>query len=386
REITQLQPMFGQSLSREQALQLGLGDRAVRALMTQALLSEEAARLGLGVSDDLVRQEIVKQTAFRNNLGQFDRRQFEVTLQMNNTTEDQYVAGIRRDLLQRQLINALTDGLTASDTLVNSLLAYRNEHRVASIAFISEDSLPAPASPTDAEIEAYYKENAKRFEIPEYRALTYVWIQPKDVSGSIQVSDDELKSLFDQQKAELDQPEKRTLAQARFADRAQAERAAELIKSKNTKLEDAAQEITGDKNSFLVLENTAAKDIPLETVRKVGFELPPNKVSDPIETPLGWYLIEVRSIVPAKTASFDDMKQRLRDEIVQERAYDVLIDLTDKLEETTMRGTKLADGAASLNIAVHKIAAIDRFGATPTGTPGASDLPHRRSFCRRPSA
>jgi len=375
REVNQLRPMFGGNLTREQALQFGLGDRALRSLVTQSLLKEEAKRLHLGTSDDLVRQEIVKQPAFKNPLGQFDRRLFEAALAANDMTEAQYVEGVRRDLLQRQLIGALTVGLTAPAALTDTLSTYRNEQRVASVALISRDTVPAPAQPTDAEIEAYYKENSKQFEVPEYRALTYIWIQPKDLSSEVHVSDDELKALFEQRKAEFEKVEVRTLAQARFADRGQAERALDLIKTKSLKLEEAAKEITSDKDPLIVLENVAAKDVPIEALGKAGFALAQNKVSDPIETPLGWYLVEVRSITPAIKANFDDAKQLLRDEIVQERSYDALIELSNKLEDATLGGRKISEAAPGLNIQVRKIEAIDRYGATPSGAPSPGSLP-----------
>lgn len=380
REVNQLRPMFGGTLTREQALQFGLGDRALRSLVTQSLLKEEADRLHLGTSDDLVRQEIIKQQAFRNPLGQFDRRLFEAALAANDMTEAQYVAGMRRDLLQRQLIGALTVGLTAPASLTDTLSTYRNEQRVATVALISRDTVAAPAAPTDAEIEAYYKENTKQFEVSEYRAVTYVWIQPKDLSNEVHVSDDELKAIFEQRKAEFEKTEVRTLAQARFADRTQAERTRDLMKTKNLKLEEAAKEITSDKNPLIVLENVAAKDVPIEALGKVGFALEQNKISDPIETPLGWYLVEVRSITPAIKANFDDAKQVLHDEVVQERSYDAVIELTNKLEDATLGGRKISEAAAELNIPVHKIEAVDRYGSTPSGAAAAGSLPPPTRF------
>src|SRR4051794_26765665 len=86
-ELQRLGRQFRTVSSPDQARLFGIDQRVVSSLITQAVMSEETAKLGLSVSDQLVVRSIMDEPGFRGGDGQFNRIQFEQVLRENGLTE-----------------------------------------------------------------------------------------------------------------------------------------------------------------------------------------------------------------------------------------------------------------------------------------------------------
>jgi peptidyl-prolyl cis-trans isomerase D len=80
RRVAQLRAQFGGRLTTEQAIQFGILDQTVQQLVGQRLFDLEAQRVGLAVGNDLVRQRIRDEPAFKDVTGRFSPVQFESAL------------------------------------------------------------------------------------------------------------------------------------------------------------------------------------------------------------------------------------------------------------------------------------------------------------------
>ncbi|HEX2113892.1 MAG TPA: SurA N-terminal domain-containing protein, partial [Alphaproteobacteria bacterium] len=97
REVDRLRRAFGQ-FDVELARQIGLMDQVVDRLVRDTLFEQEAARLGIVVSDDIVRDRIAANPAFHGLTGSFDRNVFQRVLSENGYSEAQYVQLLRQEL------------------------------------------------------------------------------------------------------------------------------------------------------------------------------------------------------------------------------------------------------------------------------------------------
>ena len=88
--------------------------RCSNQLIDRSLLDQEAQRLGLEVSDDVIRNAIYENPAFRGPDGKFDRQLFAQVLMMNRLSEDQLVARLRHDIPRADLLQAVTAGVAAT--------------------------------------------------------------------------------------------------------------------------------------------------------------------------------------------------------------------------------------------------------------------------------
>src|SRR5947209_12710408 len=90
--LQRLRQQFGTSIDMQQVKQLGIVDSLLGQLIDRSLLDQEAARLGLEASDDIVRSAIYDNPAFRTPDGQFDRQRYAQALTLLRMSEDQLVA------------------------------------------------------------------------------------------------------------------------------------------------------------------------------------------------------------------------------------------------------------------------------------------------------
>ncbi len=106
--LERLRAQFGGTIDTQQIKQLGIVDSLLGQLIDRRLLDQEGARLGLEVSDEVVRSTIYDNPAFRGPDGKFDRQMFSQILMMNHLTEEQLVARLRNDIPRADLLQSIT--------------------------------------------------------------------------------------------------------------------------------------------------------------------------------------------------------------------------------------------------------------------------------------
>jgi len=92
-----------------------------------------------------------------------------------------------------------------------------------------------------------------------------------------------------------------------------------------------------------------------------------NDISQPVETPLGWHLLQIKSIAPESTKPFDAVKEEIRVAIAVDKGADAVYDASVQIEDGLAAGTPLADIAKSVGGQITTIAAVDQSGKAPNG-------------------
>jgi peptidyl-prolyl cis-trans isomerase D len=102
-----------------------LRTQALRELVQDRLLVQEADRVGLRVTDEELQSSIMQIPAFLGR-GGFDKRAYEDTLRLNNITPAQFEASQRNLLLRQKLERLVEDGVAVSDAELPAAYASRN--------------------------------------------------------------------------------------------------------------------------------------------------------------------------------------------------------------------------------------------------------------------
>src|SRR5262245_28736238 len=317
-EVKRLQPLFNNRLDRDQARQMGLVDRALDQLVGAALLDQEADHLGVVATDSAVRHETYAQPAFQNQQGQFDRGQFMRVLATNGMSEQGYVALLREDLIERQVVEAVTAGVAAPDVLAESLYRFRNERRSMEAAILPIDASAAVPSPEGDTLMAWYEKHKDRFQAPEYRALTYVVLSADILAATIAVSDADIAAEYEQRKASLGRPETREAKQVVAADEAIARKVAKLAESGK----DLAAAATEAGAPAPVSLGTVRKDPLPPTVADTVLTTAAGQVSQPVKSPLGWHVIQVTKVEPGSTPTLAEARDKIKHDLALGRATD----------------------------------------------------------------
>jgi len=180
---------MGGQFSPELAKQLGLPQQVLDQMVSQALYSDLANRMGLRAPDDVLTGILVTVPMFKNDQGQFDRNRFLAYVQQSGMTEEGYIETLRHNLVINQIYGAVAAGANPPKVLVDAIYGYRNEKRTADTVLVSDASIPAPPAPDDATLEKYLKDHADRYQAPEYRKLAILRLRPEILAAGIKISD-----------------------------------------------------------------------------------------------------------------------------------------------------------------------------------------------------
>ena len=357
RRLQQFQQQ-GLSINAQQFASLGGVDQILSQQTSQMLLRQYADNLNLTIPQAVAIADIQNNRAFHNAAGQFDRDQFLSLLSQNGLSESGYVQ-IRRDEMRMQQLTGPTFGAVAvPPALADGIYAYLNETRTAEFLVIPDASMSDVKDPDQAALEKYYKDNVARYQRPEYRAFVALHLTPQEFTKDVTIPDDQLKSEFESRKAEFSTPESRAVEQVVVQDQAKADAIVAAVKGGKS-FADAVKDGTG--GAPVDLGDVAKDKLPADIAEQT-FALPADGVSAPLKSAFGLHVVHVKSITPAVTKAFDDVKEQLRQELALAQAGDAMVSVVNQLDDTLAGGATLEDAAKQLHLNAQKYDAVDSQG------------------------
>ena len=368
REMSRVQQR-SPTLTREQAISMGLADQVLQSLIGEALIEEEANSLQVNVADTMVRDEILEQGVFSSENGDFDRTRYEQILRQNGLTPEIYEERIRAGIRSDQLIDSVTGDRPAPRTLSDVLYKFRNEARSARIAIVPKNTSYNIGTPSSADIQTYYEAHPDRFTAPEYRAITYLLLTPESLIDEIELSEDDLRAEYNGRAAAYDVPERRDIRQVLSPDE-------ELIREGRTMLnsgrsfEEVSESLAKRGGTALNMGGIERASLPIEA-GDIVFKLAEGEASDAVKTPLGWHLFQVNKVTPATRSSFDDIREDLHLELAYDAAIDSLYRLSTVLEDELAGGASLEQAGQVIGIDSMTIPSVDSSGSSASGGPSA---------------
>ncbi|HIM77450.1 MAG TPA: hypothetical protein EYM58_05695 [Rhodospirillales bacterium] len=371
RQIRRLRPMFGNQFTVDQAKALGIVESVVQRQIDDTALRLASQGMGIEISDDLVSKEIRNTPGFQA-FGSFDQARFQRFLNENLMTEARYIAAIRGELSNNQLLDSFTSK-TAPKMLVDSVYRHRQEKRIAETIVVSDSTQQKISEPDQPTLIGYHKDKASLFTAPEYRALSVVRLDAADLAGEILVANNEVKEAYEARVDEFTTPETRNVKQMIVAEEADAKRASEAL-SQGRDFAAVAMEIAKMDATAIDLGRVGRADMPFPELTDAVFALKSGESSAPQKSPLGWHVFSVNGIQLGGTKTFDGVKDRLTKDIAMEKAIDSLFELANKLEDSLGGGATLEETASQLNLKVVKFDAVDRSGKGKDSKP-ISNLP-----------
>ncbi|HVJ51211.1 MAG TPA: peptidyl-prolyl cis-trans isomerase [Aliidongia sp.] len=366
RAMDRARQMFGGALDMEQARALGLVDRTVDGIVTEALLDQEAKRLHVAVGDKQVLDTLMQEPMFKTPTGQFNRVAFLNALAANRMTESGYLSLVRTDLTRNVVASAANGTATAPKILAETLYKIRDERRIADWVLLPETAVKDIPPPDDAAIQAYYDAHHDAFTAPEYRGFTALVLQNASVAAEVQITDDQLKDSYQQRLGDFTRPEKRHLLQMVLPDE-KAANDAEAALVGGQKFEEVAKNIAKQDPTTIDLGSVLRTELPKE-VADAAFEAKDGEITKPVKSPLGWHILKVAGVEAGGSKSFDEVKTQLEADLRKDAEGDALYKLTNKIEDAIAAGAEFAAIAQQFNLKPITVAAVDETGKDPSGT------------------
>ena len=366
RQLEGIQRQTGQRPEPEQAMRYGLHVRALEEVIQRAVLDYAIQNFGLVVSDEEVRAAIARNPAFAGTGGAFDPLLYRNRLQQARISEAQYVTEMRREIAASQLFGVVRPDGLAPKSLRDDIFKMEAERRVAETIYVPDSIIVDVPKPNTEQLNAYFEANKTKFQIPEYRAFSYVLLTADDILPQVAVTADMIKQEYAARSGEFGTPEKRDVDQAMADSEDKAKAIIAAVTSGKT-LEDAAKQVLGTSDGVIKLGLVTKKDLPPGPLADGVFGLPLGVAPTPIQSPLGWHVVRVNSIEPGKSVPFEEVKDKLEKELRAQQAPDMLIKLVTDFERLLAKSQSMKTAAEDLGLKVKTYDNVDAHGQDSSG-------------------
>jgi peptidyl-prolyl cis-trans isomerase D len=367
----------GRSLSLQEARALGLDSRVLERLVGGAAVDNHTRDLHLGITQQALLDDIMKDPAFKDGLGNFSPAVFQQALYQIGMNEQSYLASLRERNLRRQILSTIGQVGTSPEILVTALNNFNGETRTLRFVLVPTSVAGTIPDPTDEDLRRYYDNHKSKFTQPEYRKIGVLAVTPESVKGEVQITEADLKAAYEASKEQLGKPERRKVQQITFPDLAAANAAYQKLQSGGDFVAIAKEQ--GLSEADIDLGNVSRAEMADAAIADAAFKLEVDKISEPVTGKLGSIvLLRVTAIEPGKTPTFEEAKADLEKKLLKERASGAIFELHDKIEDQLASGTTLSEVAEKLKLDYVLVEQVDRDGRKPDGS--AVTLPAQKEL------
>lgn len=359
---------LGQNFSEEMLNKLNLKQQALDLLIDQTLLLKKAAELGISVSPAELQETIRSIPAFQTN-GQFDVRRYRLILQQNRTTPEVFEYQMMQSLTVKKLEDMVMRQVTVSDDEVKDYVRLlRTEKQFLCVNFPWAKYEPGVSVTEDA-LKAYYSSHEKAYEEPEKRRIAYVFFSTSDFAKDVSVSEDDLRAYYDEHRRDYRQEQAVHARHILF--RVDPEASDDEVEAVRKKAADVLA-LAKSGHDFATLAKNYSQDTGsapqggdlgyftrsqmIKEFADVAFAMKPGEVSDLVRTRFGFHIIKVEDVRPEKELSFEEVKDRIREKLVEEKARDIAYSKARDFSDAAIVDQDISKTAARLGVSLVDVA------------------------------
>ncbi len=366
----QSQQEAGRPVTVEEAAEQGLVARLLEDLALTESFSEMLSRMGVRPGDKLVADQLGKTRAFFNPVsGRFDRESYQRQLGENGLTEAQFEGFLRDDLAQQHYVAAAVAGLRAPRIYGAVPAVLNGETRTISYFVVDPRIAGVPARPTDAELQAFIKENAAQLQRPETRNLSIVRFSASQLAPTLTVDEAEVRRQYEFRKEGLSTPERRTFVQIPAPSQAVAQQIAARLGAGEAPAV-VARAFKVEPVRYDAQPRSAVVD---RRAAEAAFGLQPGAVSAPFQGDLNWGVVKLETVTPGQTVTLDQARPEIEAQLRTDLAADRVLDQVQKFEDAVQGGQTFDEAAKTIGVPVTSLPPITAQGTdingSPTGAP-----------------
>lgn len=368
-----------QGMDIQTAYQLGFINQILQSEISNALLRQAAYDEGLRVSNDLVARQVSKLVAPFVNDQLSAPEALRRILMSQNMSEAEFSHGIRVEMSNALLRNALSGGTDyLPQETIDDLYRYMYESRKLSFVVFPDSAIKDYQKPTDDVLLPFYQAGKERYALPESRVFTLAILSSDRLKDSLDISEDDLKAAYENDIALYTQAEQRLLEQSVVAAKGDADAIAQAVQNGAT-LKEAVKEATGRETAYLGADDFTQDGLPTELAGAV-FAAAEGDVVGPIETALGWHVLVVKTIEAPDITPFDEVKAQIKEDLKHDMLADELFAMSGNMDDRLASGMSLEDVAEEMGLTLRKIKPLRADGTTPDGKPGLADFERDKTY------
>ena len=366
-----------------------LMQQAGQTVIEQDVLQDEAQRMGITASDNDLRQFLHSgewgQLLFPDGHYVGDAQYAQFIADNFNITTERFESEVRQEIVQNRLRDLITAGITVSPQQVRDSYRTQGTKIKFQYAVLSADDLRKTINPTDTELEAYFKQNAARYQNadPETRSLQYVAITDNNLpGGKPQVTQAEIQQYYNQDLAQykvdaevkvrhiLISVDPNAGAAADAAAKAKAQGILDQIRKDNGKnfaeLAKKYSDDPGSKDQGGEL-GWIKHGVTVPQFDQVAFAQKPGQISGLVRTQFGYHIIQTEAVQPAHVKSLDEVKASIVDALTKQKEGQAVQTFAQQVVAEAQK-SGLAQAAAAHHLQVVSAGPVPRNANLPDMT------------------
>jgi len=338
------------SMTREEADRQGFRRMVFDNMVSRELISQQAEKLGVGISETELRAEIGRLPFFQNEKGQFDSNLYTRKLGALNTNVEAFERDQKNAMLQEKMLDYATLPAYLSMASIRSTFDFVQEKAVVDyIPFMAADFV-SQVSVAPEEIQKMYDAQKTAYKLPTMIKIEYLAVTPGALSDPKSVTDADAKAYYD---ANLDKFKHDAMIQANHLLVPLPENATDdQVKAAEKRLNDLAAHLRKGEPMAKVLAIPGAPAVQGDDLGWIGkegtkpefesaFALKKGEISAPIRTKFGLHLIQVTDKKAEGVTSLDEAKADIKKEIAANKVSETLGKVADQMLEELIGGAKL---------------------------------------------
>ena len=266
--------------------------------------------------------------------GTLDKERYKQLVAAQGLTPEGFEARVRRDLSLAQVQGAIANSGFSSPKQANVSLGAYFERRNIQFVRSAPGDFVAKVTPSDADLDAYYKANPTQFKAAETANIEYVVLDLEAVKKSIALNEADLRTYYDQNQARLSGAQERRASHilinaakdAPAADREKAKaRATELLASVRAAPANFAE--IAKKNSQDTGSAPAGGDLDffsrgamVKPFEDAAFAMKKGDISEVVESDFGYHIIQLTDIKEPVKKSFDELRASMEGDLKAQQA------------------------------------------------------------------
>ncbi len=325
--------VYQDRFSEEMIKQMRLRETALDNLINKVLQLDEAARLGLQVSDEELRARIRSLPYFQQD-GRFAKQKYLRLLQMNRLTPGDFERQQREEMLVDAFQNFVRGTVKVSEQeLWNSYVLDKEQVRLEALV-VTPAAFEQTVEVSEEALREYFGRNAQAFLTPEKVKVAYVQVVPEAYREQVKVYTGDIEEYYDTHIEEFSTPEDLRMRHILLRLQPGAEESVRMEKRKI--LEEVLERVNAGEDfgelAKIFSEDTGSQKAGgdlgyvkrgklVPEVEKVAFSLKPGEISDIVSSAFGLHLIKVEDYRASSVEPLEDVKEKIRGTLTEEKGW-----------------------------------------------------------------
>ena len=325
----------------------------LESLVQDRALQVFARDTDLHLSKRLVDAEILRIPRTRGLDGKYSEAAYQAFLQQERLTDAELRSLLGGALTTRLLLAPAAANARIPVGVATPYASMLLEQREAEVAIVPAQLFAAGVpQPSDADLQAFYKQSGARYMVPEQRVLSIAQIGPGQV-GNVAASEQEIAAYYRANQAEYGGKSARVLSQAIVQSESQGRALAQSARSGGS---------PGTSLGAKTREELAA--IAGEAVAAAAFGARQGEVIGPIRSDLGWHVIKVDEIRNQPGRPLSAVSGEIAAKLTADKRKEALEALVDKVQTAIDDGASFAEAVRAAGLSAARTPAITAGGVS----------------------